>query len=175
MNMKRTGLAVAVAALAASFGAGTYVVAQNTAPQDPGLERRGPGGPGGPGRVGGPGGRGGGPLAPMFLRRLNLTDAQRDQVKAIVDGAQAETRAVAERARAAHQALNEAVTAETFNEGLVRTRAEAVAAIDAEMAVARARVYSQVFQILTPEQKAEVGKMQAEMKQRGANRPARGR
>jgi Spy/CpxP family protein refolding chaperone len=40
------------------------------------------------------------------------------------------------------------------------------------MAVARAHAHAEAFQILTPEQKAQVKKIQAEMKNRMKNRQA---
>jgi protein CpxP len=155
----RTSLTVVAIAVGVLTTA-SYISAQNTPDgQRPAMGRRG--GPGGPGRFGGPGGPGGGaPLAPMFLGRLNLSDTQKEQVKAILEGRRDEHRATVEKSRAAHRALNEAVTAETFNEGLVRTRAAELAAVEADMSVARAHVFAQVFQILTPEQKAQVKEMQ---------------
>ena len=50
-------------------------------------------------------------------------------------------------------ALYDAVTADPLNEPLVRQKSSAVAAVDADMAVARARVRAEVMQILTAEQK----------------------
>ena len=97
---------------------------------------------------------------------MNLTDAQREQVKQIVDSRQQETRATAERAIAAHDALRAATTSASFDEGLVRAKAAEVAAVDADMAVARARIFADVFQILTPEQ-------QAKAKQLSGSRPPR--
>ena len=106
----------------------------------------------------------------MFGREIGLTDTQRDQIKAIADSHKDEWQAIGDRARKAHEALNEAVTAETVNDALIRQKSAEVAAIDADMAVARAHAHAEVFQILTADQKAQIKKRQAEMKDRMKNR-----
>ena len=97
-----------------------------------------------------------GPLGGLPLRELNLTDAQREQVRQIVDSRQQETRAIGERAMAAREALRAATTSPSFDEGLIRARAAELAAIDADLAVAQARIFADVYQMLTPEQQAKV-------------------
>jgi protein CpxP len=152
-SMTRIGTAVGAAILTVGLGAAALSIAgdqQNQAPTADG--RRGGPGFGGPGRGrGGPGG----PLGGLPLRELNLTDAQREQVRAIVESREAETRAIGERAMAARQALHAATTSASFDEGLVRARAAELAALEADLAVSRARIYADVFQILTPEQQAK--------------------
>jgi protein CpxP len=156
-SMTRIGSAIGAAVLTIGLGSAALSVAgqqQNQAPASQG--RRG--GPGGPEGVGGPGrGRGpGGPLAGLPLRELNLTDAQREQVKQIVDARQQESRAIGERAMAAREALHAATTSPSFDEGLIRAKAAEVASIEADMAVSRARIFADLFQILTPDQQAKV-------------------
>ena len=56
---------------------------------------------------------------------------------------------------AAREALHAATTSPSFDEGLVRAKAAELAAIDADMAVSRARIFADVFQILTPEQQTK--------------------
>lgn len=161
-SMTRIGSAIGAAILTIGVGSAALSLAgqqQNQAPASQG-RRGGPDGFGGPGRGrGGPGGpfdfAQGRPLAGLPLRELNLTDAQREQVKQIVDSRQQEMRAIGEKAMAAHQALHAATTSPSFDEGLVRAKAAEVAAIDADMAVSRARIFADVFQILTPEQQAK--------------------
>ena len=101
----------------------------------------------------------------MMLGRLDLTSDQRDRVRQIMDSHRDEQRTLGDRAAKAHDALQEAMTS-TFNEGGVRARAAEVAAVEADMAVAQARVFSEVYQILTPEQQEKLKKQQAEMKER---------
>ena len=123
----------------------------------------GPGGPGG--RRGGPGGPDGGALGPMMLERLDLTTDQRDRVRQILDSHRDEQKAIGDRAMKAHEALQDVVTS-TFDESAIRARAADVAAVDADIAVAQARVYSEVFQILTGDQQQKLKKLQADMKER---------
>jgi Spy/CpxP family protein refolding chaperone len=168
------GLGTALlAALVASAASGAF--AQNTG-NGSGLfmqERNGP--PQG-GRFGGPGGSGGpgaalGALGPM-MRRLNLNDAQQEQIRGILDSHRDEIRAMSERNRPAHEALHQAVTADNFDEGTIRARSAEVAAADVEMAVLQARIYSEAVRVLTPDQRTQLKTLQAEMKERG---PGRGR
>jgi len=109
-------------------------------------------------------------MLPMFGRDLNLSDMQRDQIKAIADSHKDEWKALGDRARTAHEALNDAVTAETIDDGLIRQRSAEVAAIEADMAVARAHAHAEVLQILTADQRTQIKKRQADMKDRMKNR-----
>jgi Spy/CpxP family protein refolding chaperone len=109
----------------------------------------------------------------MMLQRLDLTDAQKERVQGIVDSHRTEMRALGERAMKAHAALEAAITGETFDEATVRTRAADVAGVDAEVAVYRARVYNEVYQILTPDQQKELKTLQANMQNRMQNREQR--
>ena len=117
-------------------------------------------------------------LGPMMIERLDLTTDQRDRVKQILDSHREEQQSIAKRAMLAHDALEAAITAEAFDESVVRARAADVAAVDADATVARARIYAEVFQILTSDQQAKLKSMQTEMRQRQeqmrANRPQRG-
>jgi periplasmic protein CpxP/Spy len=136
-----------------------------------GVERRGPGGPGG---RGGPGhvGRGfGGPMA--MLRQLDLTDEQRAQVRQVMDSHRDELRAIGERVMAAHGAQRAAVTAPQFDEQAVRTRAAELAAAEADAAVLQAKVHSEVFAVLTPEQQAKAAQLKAQREARAQQRQER--
>lgn len=179
MTTKRLALGVATGVLVLGVGAGVYATAQNTN-QDPRPFSRGPGGPFDSaqgrrgGRMGGPGGPIG--MLPMLARELNITDAQKAQIKTIADSHRDEWKALGDRARTAHEALQQAVTADTVDEGLIRQRSAEVGAVEADMAVARARTHAEVFQLLTPEQKTQAKTLQStfaeRMKQRGRGRGA---
>jgi protein CpxP len=164
-SMTRIGTAIGAALLTVGLGAAALSVAGEQQNQAPAAQGR-PDGPGGFGRGrGGPGG----PMGPpggLPLRELNLTESQREQVRQIVESRQQETRAIGERAMAAREALHAATTSPSFDEGLIRARAAELAAIEADMAVSRARVFADVFQILTPEQ-------QAKAKELSGSRPRR--
>lgn len=133
----------------------------------------GPGREDGPGRggfrggPGGPGGRDGlGPLA----RDLNLTDEQKAQIKKITDGFEESTKALHEQMRALHE--SDAPKDGAFDEAAVRTAATARANVQVELEVARARMMSQVFSVLTAEQKAQLAAKRQEFEQKRQEREA---
>jgi Spy/CpxP family protein refolding chaperone len=166
-TMLTTNAKLVAGALALTLGLAGAAAAQ------PGVGR-GPGGPDGPGR----GGRGmmGGPLGGLLavhpdlpLSALSLTDAQREQVRTILQSHRDEGRAVHEKANAAMEALRKA-TEGTVDEGSVAQQGQILGAAIGEAAVLRARVRTEVFAILTPEQQAEATRIaaqrQAHMQQR---------
>jgi periplasmic protein CpxP/Spy len=164
------GLGAALFA-AAVVSAASGALAQNTG-GSPGPSMQQRGGPEGRGRFGGPGGPGPlGVFGPM-LRQLNLTDDQQQRLRSIAESHRDEMRALADRNRPAHEALQQAITSGTVDEGTIRARSAEVAAGDADMAILQARIYADAVQVLTPDQQAQLKKLQAEMKEHG---PGRGR
>jgi Spy/CpxP family protein refolding chaperone len=109
-----------------------------------------------------------GTLGPIM--RLDLSDAQRDQLKGMLDAHREETKAVADRVRSSREALQAAVTADSFDEGTIRARSADLASVEADMAVAQARLRTAVLQILTPEQRTQLTAFQAQMKERQERR-----
>ena len=171
--MKRISLGLGTGLIGLGIAAGAYAFVQNTN-QDPGpLTGGGMMRAGGPGRHGGPGGGLG--MLPMLGRRLGLTDAQRDQIKNIVSSHRDEWKALAGRVGAAHRALHEAVSSDVLDETLIRQRSADVAAVDADVAVARAHAHAEVLQLLTADQQAQLKTMQSEMKNRMKGRHDSGR
>ena len=160
-SMLSIGTTITVAVMTAAL-AGAHPQNTSDGSGQPGGRGRGP-----MGRFGGPGGRGG-PGGPMMglgpIMRLNLSDAQRDQVKGIVDSHRDEHRAIGDRARSAHDALEAAVTADQFDEGTVRARSAEVSSVDADIAVAQARLRAEVLQILTADQRAQLKKLETDMR-----------
>ena len=92
----------------------------------------------------------------MMLGRLELTEAQRAQVRSLVEAQQAATGPVLDRARTAREALQAAITADTVDEGAIRARSAELASAEADLAVARARLHADITKILTPEQRTEL-------------------
>jgi Spy/CpxP family protein refolding chaperone len=164
-----SGMVGAAALVAVAGTALVHAQAQGTpAPQERQAGPRGPGGPGGPWGHGRFGRRGpGGPMGDLgLLRGLDLTEDQRAQVRQIMQGHRDEFRAVGERLQAAHRAQQDAVEATPFDENAVRARAADVAAIQADAVVLRAKVRSDVFAVLTPEQQAKAAELKAQRAQR---------
>lgn len=102
----------------------------------------------------------------LGIGRLDLTDAQREQVRAIVQGQRDAFAQIGERLRAAHKGLNDAVSSPTFDEATIRARSADIAAVQADAAVLRAKVRSEVWTILTPEQQQQVTELRAKMAER---------
>lgn len=105
--------------------------------------------PGGPGMPG-PG------LLPMLGPRLNLTDAQKDQIRNISIAHKDEWKGLNDRAMAAHRALMDGSTTGASDEGAIRKLSADVAVVEADLAVARARAFDEVWAILTPDQQAQL-------------------
>ena len=111
------------------------------------------------GRPGGPGGSGGTMLP---LRSLDLTESQRQLVRGVMEQNAEVTRTAGERVREVREALRNAETAETPDEGAIRAVAAELANAEGDAAVQRAFVRSQVWRILTPEQQEEVRVLEQE-------------
>jgi periplasmic protein CpxP/Spy len=119
----------------------------------------GMGGPGGHGMRGGPGmmgepGEMGGPLGMLGrgMRELGVTDEQREQIRVKMQSHKAEFEGIAKRMMDARTALNDAITADTTDEGAIRAKAAELAVVEADAAVLRAKVHQDMFSVLTPEQ-----------------------
>ena len=165
MPLPRTGLVIGAITIAVGLAAGAYASAQNPdGPRSPFGGQRG--GRGGPGRFEGPLAM----LGPRIAERLNLSEAQKDQLRSIVDSQREDMRGYRDRARDARQAMQAAVTADTLDEGLIRARAADLAAIESDLAVARARIRADVFRILTPDQQAQAREAREKMRQRRSER-----
>ena len=181
-QMKNRFLSVFGVVVGVALVAGLTVVALGAQQQGPPPGRGpgfhgGPGGPGGPGfgMMGGPGGRGGRGMM-MGLRELNLTEEQKAQVKAVMDKHQADRKALGEKGRPLHEALQDAITADTFNADDIRAKALAAAAVQADEAVLRAQIHAEVFALLTPDQQAKAKQLKADAKARaGQGRGMMGR
>jgi Spy/CpxP family protein refolding chaperone len=128
-----------------------------------GMPPHGHGGPGGPEGHGGPGGGLFGPLG----RELNLTDAQKAQVKQIEDSFRDSTKSLSEKMRALHESEMATLASGTFDEATVRAAAQERAAVQVELDVAHAKMMSQIIAVLTPEQKAKLAELHKQMEQRG--------
>lgn len=138
------------------------LAAPGAAAQPPGRGRWGPGV--GVGR--GPMGPGGGFGLGFALGRLDVTSEQRQQIRTIMQSHRQEFQALAERRRAAQQALQAAMTADPLDEAAIRSASAALAEVQADAAVLRAKVHREVFAVLTPEQQAKAKALREEARTR---------
>ena len=123
------------------------------------------------GRMGGGPGRGvgrGGPGGPMGMAGIDprdLTDAERQQIKAIRERHADDIKATVERVNSARQAL---ATAVLSGVGDIQGLALEVGAAEGEMAFQSAQIEIEVLGVLTPEQKQKIQDRRKEMESRRA-------
>ena len=159
--MKNTFLGAIVVAL----GLGATVPFVSWAQDQPQAQeqlRRGGRGFGGPGRPGGPGGRMGGPMVGAIMR--DLTDAQREQVKAIHERHADRIRPMAERVHTAREAVQNAILSGDASN--LQALSIEVGNAETELTYAQAQVQSEIFNILTAEQKQRLAERRKQMETR---------
>ncbi|HYO91397.1 MAG TPA: Spy/CpxP family protein refolding chaperone [Pyrinomonadaceae bacterium] len=122
---------------------------------------------GGKGRHGMRGGFGG-----RFAEKLNLTDAQKEQMKQIAMRYRESRKALRQQTRENRGGFD-ALTDGTFNEAAVRAAAQARANARVEREVMRARMMSEMYAVLTPEQKAQLAAERQQWEQKRQERRAR--
>jgi Spy/CpxP family protein refolding chaperone len=90
------------------------------------------------------------------FRALDLTDAQKDQLRQIADSHREEFKAAGEKARVAHDGMRALMDADQIDENAIRAKSQEIAAAEAEVMILNARVRQQSMQILTAEQIAKL-------------------
>lgn len=105
------------------------------------------------------------PLA-RLASRLGVTDALKEQIKGVMQSHREEWQALGRRAATARAALHDAVAADAPDDTAIRQRTAELAAVQADIAVARAHARAEIFQQLTPEQRAQARTLQSQVKDR---------
>ncbi len=100
----------------------------------------------------------------MFGRKLHLTDAQRTQIKTIVSAERPKMKPLFEQLKAGREQLETLIKSGPFDEAKVRSIAKAQANTLTDMIVAKERMKSQIYAVLTPEQRAKAEKLRAAWK-----------
>ena len=114
----------------------------------------------------GPGGPGGG----FAFRALDLTDAQQEQVRQLTQQNREQMRALMDRMRAAQDARRQAIEAVPFNESQVRSAMKELAEVEADLAVAQARLQADIYALLSVEQQQRLQTLRAEREARAKQR-----
>ena len=130
-------------------------------------------GRGGPGRGAGPFAEGRGFAADFALGQLDLSDAQKQQVRDITQRHRQAMQPVMQRLQQAMMAERAAVEAVPVNEAAVRAAAQDVASTQADLTVDRARLHSDIYSILTVEQQTKAKQLEAQAQARAAERRQR--
>jgi Spy/CpxP family protein refolding chaperone len=134
---------------------------------------------GAPGR--GPG-RDAAPLGPgarrgfdagFALGQLNLSDAQKQQVRDITQRHRQQTQPTMQRLQQAMQAQRAAINQMPVNEAAVRDASAALAKVQADMAVEQARLHADIFNILTVEQQEKAKQLEQQAQARQQERRQR--
>lgn len=116
-------------------------------------------------------------MGPHMLKfmaaKLNLTDTQQEQAKAIMQKEMTSMKPMMQQSRQIEQQLHQYAEG-NYDEAKVRTLATQKAQLEVEMTVQKTRLHSELYQLLTPDQQAKLKEMeathQARMHQRMRNR-----
>jgi protein CpxP len=92
---------------------------------------------------------------------LDLTQAQQDQAKAIMEKEKPVIQPLMKQLMQAHQDLSNLEDSGTFDEAKVRALAAQNTQTMTELFVQKARIHAELIQILTPDQKAKLSQLKA--------------
>ena len=112
----------------------------------------------------------GGPMLGYYVHKLDLTDAQQAQVKAIVAKEKPALQPLILQAAQGHSQLRDLVMSGSFDEAKARELASQHTQAITELTVQYARIASKMVQILTPEQKTKLTTLINQHEQRMMNR-----
>jgi len=114
-------------------------------------------------------GMGDGPMMGFFAKKLNLSDEQRSQMKAIMEKEHPTMKPLFEQQHQIDLQLRQYVEG-TFDNARVQALATQKALIQAKITVAESRIHNELYQILTADQQAELKQMEANHEARLAQR-----
>src|SRR5215831_12320266 len=118
------------------------------------------------GRHGGEGMGFGGPMFGFYADYLDLTDAQRTQMKDILTKEKPTIQPLMQQLAQGRQQMRQLESADKFDEGQVRALATQQSQTMVELMVQKARIKSELVQLLTPDQKAKMAKLEARRQER---------
>jgi len=100
------------------------------------------------------------------LHALNLTDDQKTQVKQIFENEKANIHPLRQQEAQSHQQMMALVTSGSFDQAKATAIATQEAQTHIQMQVEHAKIASQIYQLLSADQKAKVSDMMAKHQQR---------
>ncbi|MGE0131778.1 MAG: Spy/CpxP family protein refolding chaperone [Blastocatellales bacterium] len=118
-------------------------------------------------------GRGGRGMHGGMFRKLNLTDAQKAQMKQLRQSHRERTQPLRQELRAKMQQLREANQGGAFNEALAAQTLTETAGLRAKLMGEHFKLRQEMMALLTPEQKTQFDQMREQFKARRAERQAR--
>jgi protein CpxP len=120
-------------------------------------------------------GRGGDRLMGRGFGQLDLTDAQKAQMKQIRESQRESLQPLKQELRAKKQEIRTATASGTFDEALVRQKLAEIAPIEAKLMAEQFRVHQEMLSVLTPEQRTKLDQMREQFKSRKGERGSRNR
>jgi periplasmic protein CpxP/Spy len=115
----------------------------------------------------------GGPMMGFYVHQLDLTDAQRAQVKAIMAKERPALQPLMQQMAQGHSQLRDLALSGNFDEGKARELASQQTQAMTELAVQHARIASEMVQVLTADQKTKLNALITQHDQRMMNRMQR--
>src|SRR5262249_52480980 len=106
-------------------------------------------------------GYGFGPMMGFYADYLDLTDAQKTQMKDIMTKEKPTIKPLMQQLADSHKQLRQLETAGTFDEAKVRAVATQQAQTMPELTVRKARIKPEMMQVLTPDKKDKMAKFEA--------------
>ena len=100
------------------------------------------------------------------LRQLNLTDEQKAQVKQIFQAERPAMKPLMQQEHAAHTQMIQLITSGTFEQAKVAAIAAQESQTHMQIEIAHAKMASQIYQLLSSDQKAKVADIIAQHQQR---------
>jgi Spy/CpxP family protein refolding chaperone len=108
-------------------------------------------------------GMGSGRLAEQAKEKLGLTDEQLGQIKDVLKSEKSSIVGLLSRMRDARAGLRTAIRSTDANETSVRAASARVAAVEADVAVERMKLFHQISPILTDEQRTKLAALQSNL------------
>ena len=105
----------------------------------------------------------------FFAKKLNLTDEQKTQMKAIMEKEHPAMKPLFQQQHQIDQQLRQYVEG-PFDEAKVQALAQQKAQLQAQLTVAETRVHNQLYALLTPEQQSQLKEMEARHESRRQER-----
>ena len=146
--MKRNRIIIAIIAFVLIAGGSILIFGQRNDSRFGGFGGRGPGGRG----FGGP------EMMGRMAEKLNLTDEQKAQAKAIFEDSRTRVQPLMETLRANHEEIAKLGEDGVFNEERVQQLAGVQAETTRQLIIEKEKTKAAVFAILTPEQRVEAAK-----------------
>ena len=115
-------------------------------------------------------GRRGGDRGMMGFRNLDLSDAQKAQMKQIRESHGQSLRPLMEQIRAKRQELRQAREGTTFNEALATQKLTEIAPLEAKLQAEHFRLRQEMMSVLTPEQKTKLEQSREQFKSKWSER-----